>query len=38
MQGPIVLDGQSEITLPSVLAYELAAVLRYKANLTPAAP
>jgi predicted nucleic acid-binding protein len=28
------LDGQIEVTLPSLLAYELANVLRYKADLT----
>lgn len=28
------LDGQIEITVPSLLAYELANVLRYKADLT----
>lgn len=28
------LDGQIEVTIPSLLAYELANVLRYKADLT----
>jgi predicted nucleic acid-binding protein len=28
------LDGQIEVTLPSLLAYELANVLRYKTDLT----